>query len=233
VASHERTLRAIVGAAMAASVALTAGAFWLSYQHLQETAAAHGLKQAPARAWAWPATVDLFIVIGELLCLRAAIAKAVDWWAILLLAFGGLSSIALNVTSVGPHAPLLDYVVAAMPPLGSILAFGVIMQAIHRAIEQPTDQAIRHDEQPPAQPNEEPDHPVYLPEETTPHGMVSLPNDLITTDEAMSILGVSRATFGRYTSTTKGTPRLTCAHIDANNRKHYSRADVEALKRTA
>lgn len=203
---------------MSASTILTAGAFWLSYQHLQETAAAHGLKQAPARAWAWPATVDLFIVIGELLCLRAAIAKAVDWWAIILLTFGGFASIMLNVTSVGRGAPVLDYVVAAMPPLGALLAFGVIMQAIHRAVaqhEQATDQ------------------PIEQPAHTSLPTMSSLPADLITTDQAMSILGVSRATFGRYTSDAKGPPRITCAHTDANNRKYYTRADVEALKRTA
>lgn len=225
---------------MGASTILTAGAFWLSYQHLQETAAAHGLKQAPARAWAWPATVDLFIVIGELLCLRAAIAKAVDWWAIILLTFGGFASIMLNVTSVGRGAPVLDYVVAAMPPLGALLAFGVIMQAIHRAVaqhEQATDQPIEQPAHTSEQPDDDPEQTVYPPEQAPAQPplptMSSLPPDLITTDQAMSILGVSRATFGRYTSDSKGPPRITCAHTDANNRKYYTRADVEALKRTA
>ena len=68
--------RALAIAAGLVIIALTAAAFWLSYAHLAEVALGHGLEQAPARAWAWPATLDLFIVAGELLMLRAALALA-------------------------------------------------------------------------------------------------------------------------------------------------------------
>ncbi|GAA3777982.1 hypothetical protein GCM10023083_13220 [Streptomyces phyllanthi] len=63
-------------------VALTAGAFWLSYAHLAEVAAQHGLRDSPTRRWAWPATLDAFIVAGELLMLRAGLRRVTDKWAI-------------------------------------------------------------------------------------------------------------------------------------------------------
>lgn len=115
-------------------IALTAAAFWLSFAHLQEIAAAHGLEQAPARAWAWPATLDLFIVAGELLMLRAALAGEVDGWAVALTVVGSGSSIALNVAGVGTSAGTLDYVVAAVPPTAALLAFGALMRQVHQAL---------------------------------------------------------------------------------------------------
>ncbi|QWB24798.1 MULTISPECIES: DUF2637 domain-containing protein [Streptomyces] len=113
------------------TVVLTAVAFWLSYEHLQEVAAEHGMADAVARSWAWPATVDLFIVIGELLILRASLAHKVDWWAIGLVTAGDGASIALNVAGVGKDANALDYVVAAVPPVAALLAFGALMRQVH------------------------------------------------------------------------------------------------------
>ncbi|WP_416070152.1 DUF2637 domain-containing protein [Streptomyces scabiei] len=115
-------------------VALTAAAFWLSYAHLAEVALGHGLGNAPVRAWAWPATLDLFIVAGELLMLRAALARSVDPWAIGLTVVGSGGSIALNVAGVGSAADPLDYVVAAVPPTAALLAFGALMRQIHQAL---------------------------------------------------------------------------------------------------
>ncbi|MGW6243845.1 DUF2637 domain-containing protein [Streptomyces roseolus] len=131
--------RALAIAAGLVIIALTAAAFWLSYAHLAEVALGHGLGQAPARAWAWPATLDLFIVAGELLMLRAALRREVDGWAIALTAVGSLGSIILNVAGVtgsrDPAAvPVLDYVVAAVPPTAALLAFGALMRQIHQAL---------------------------------------------------------------------------------------------------
>lgn len=103
-------------------VALTAAAFWLSYAHLAEVALAHGMRGKEVRAWAWPATLDLFIVAGELLMLRAALAGEVDPWAVGLTVVGSGSSIALNVAGVGSAAEPLDYVVAAVPPTAALPA---------------------------------------------------------------------------------------------------------------
>ncbi|WP_328488246.1 DUF2637 domain-containing protein [Streptomyces zaomyceticus] len=122
-------------------IALTGAAFWLSYAHLAEVALGHGLGQAPARAWAWPATLDLFIVAGELMMLRAALSKRVDGWAIALTAVGSVGSIVLNVAGVtGTRdpgmVPILDYVVAAVPPTAALLAFGALMRQIHQALAE-------------------------------------------------------------------------------------------------
>ncbi|MFD9413314.1 DUF2637 domain-containing protein [Streptomyces goshikiensis] len=123
-------------------VALTAGAFWLSYAHLAEVAGRHGLAASPVRQWAWPATLDAFIVAGELLMLRAGLRRVTDWWAIALTTTGSLGSIALNVAGVSgtqgaTTVPLLDYVVAAVPPAAALLAFGVLMRQVHEHVASP------------------------------------------------------------------------------------------------
>jgi hypothetical protein len=124
-------------AAAGVIVALTAAAFWLSYAHLQSVAATHGLAASPARAWAWPATLDLFIVAGELLLLRASLTARTDWWAIGLTVTGSGGSIALNISGVGAHAHTLAYVVAAVPPTAALLAFGALMRQVHDALAAP------------------------------------------------------------------------------------------------
>ncbi|MFJ6852184.1 DUF2637 domain-containing protein [Streptomyces sp. NPDC091271] len=125
-------LTALAGAAAAVIVALTAAAFWLSYEHLHDLARGYGLDGA--RAWAWPATVDLFIVAGELLMLRAALERRTDPWAVGLTASGSLGSIALNVAAVGTGRPVLEYVVAAVPPVAALLAFGALMRQVHERL---------------------------------------------------------------------------------------------------
>ncbi|MFH9826743.1 DUF2637 domain-containing protein [Streptomyces bobili] len=110
---------------------ITGIAFWLSYHHLHDVAAGNGLGMDPARAWAWPAVLDLFYLAGELLILRASYLRTVDWWAIALTAVGALGSIGLNVAGVGTNAPALQYVVAAVPPVAALLAFGALMRQLH------------------------------------------------------------------------------------------------------
>lgn len=119
-----------VGAAVIIT-AITGIAFWLSYHHLHDVAASNGLGQDPIRAWAWPAVLDLFYLAGELLILRASYLRTVDWWAICLTAIGALGSIGLNVAGVGTGAPALQYVVAAVPPVAALFAFGALMRQLH------------------------------------------------------------------------------------------------------
>lgn len=131
--------RALAVAAGLVIIALTATAFWLSYAHLAEVALGHGLGSAEVRAWAWPACLDLFIIAGEIMWLRAALAHRVDLWAIGLTAVGSLGSIVLNVAGVTGardpgSVPLLDYVVAAVPPTAALLAFGALMRQVHQAL---------------------------------------------------------------------------------------------------
>ncbi|MGW5130376.1 DUF2637 domain-containing protein [Streptomyces sp. NPDC004135] len=119
-----------IGAA-AIITAITGIAFWLSYHHLHDVAARNGLGMDPARAWAWPAVLDLFYLAGELLILRASYLRTVDPWAIALTAVGAIGSIGLNVAGVGPDAAPLEYVVAAVPPVAALLAFGALMRQLH------------------------------------------------------------------------------------------------------
>lgn len=121
-------------------VVLTAGAFWLSYAHLAEVAGQHGLAASPIRQWAWPAMLDLFIVGGELLMLRAGLQGRKDAWAITATAVGSVGSIVLNVAGVGggrTAVPLLDYVTAAVPPTAALLAFGLLMRQVHGLVAEP------------------------------------------------------------------------------------------------
>lgn len=127
--------RSLTAGAATVIVILTAAAFWLSYEHLHDVAAANGL--TGIRAWAWPATVDLFIVAGEMLMLRAALRSATDNWAIGITATGSLGSIALNVAGVGSGATALQYVVAAVPPAAALVAFGVLMRQVHERLATP------------------------------------------------------------------------------------------------
>ncbi|MEV5659816.1 DUF2637 domain-containing protein [Streptomyces flaveolus] len=134
--THTRPPEATAGLGLAIGAAviitgITGIAFWLSYHHLHDVAEAHGLGTDPARAWAWPAVLDLFYLAGELLILRASYLRTVDPWAIALTAVGALGSIGLNVAGVGPDAPVLEYVVAAVPPVAALLAFGALMRQLH------------------------------------------------------------------------------------------------------
>lgn len=117
------------------TIGLTGVAFWLSYEHLHDVAGAHGLSPVSPRSWAWPATLDTFIIIGEVLILRASLLGKTDWWAFTLAAVGSGGSITLNVVGVGGQAGALDYTVAAVPPVAALFAFGALMRQLHGVIQ--------------------------------------------------------------------------------------------------
>ncbi|WP_406143267.1 DUF2637 domain-containing protein [Streptomyces anulatus] len=135
-------VQALAAGAAVVTVLLTGAAFWLSYEHLHDVADTNGLDGE--RAWVWPATVDLFIIAGELLMLRAAIRNRIDGWAIALAATGSLGSIALNVAGVGDGAQPMEYVVAAVPPTAALVAFGALMRQVHEALAtaRPADEVV-------------------------------------------------------------------------------------------
>ncbi|MEW2163590.1 DUF2637 domain-containing protein [Streptomyces sp. NPDC007084] len=142
-------------------IILTAGAFWLSYAHLAGIAGQHGLGNSPMRRWAWPATLDAFIIAGELLMLRASLRRVTDWWAVGVTVIGSAGSIVLNVAGASgtgnPRAvPLLDYVVAAVPPAAAMVAFAVLMRQVHQLVEHPADDPDAgsvHEPEPPVTPS--------------------------------------------------------------------------------
>ncbi|MET7560581.1 DUF2637 domain-containing protein [Streptomyces sp. NPDC005479] len=130
--THRGTAVGLAIGAAAIITGITGIAFWLSYAHLHDVAMAYGLQADTARAWAWPAVLDLFYLAGELLILRASYLRTVDWWAIALTTLGAAGSIGLNIAGVGSGQPPLNYVVAAVPPVAALLAFGALMQQVHR-----------------------------------------------------------------------------------------------------
>ncbi|MDH6141141.1 hypothetical protein P3T35_003154 [Kitasatospora sp. GP30] len=127
-----RAVQALAVGAALVTIALTAAAFWLSYESLHQLAAGHHL--TGARAWAWPAAIDAFVIVGELLVLRSALLGRRDWLAIALTAAGSAGSIALNVVSVGARVDLVTQIVAAVPPVAALLAFTALMRQLHRAL---------------------------------------------------------------------------------------------------
>jgi hypothetical protein len=129
--------------AASSTIALTSVTFWLSYEALHDLAAGHHLTNA--RAWAWPATIDAFIVVGEVLILRASLLRRIDWLAVALVALGSLGSIILNIVSVGAHVDGTTRVVAAVPPVAALLAFTALMRQIYRALAS-DEEAPRGDE---------------------------------------------------------------------------------------
>lgn len=167
--------RYALAAAGTVIIALTAGGFWLSYAHLAQVAGQHGLGSSPVRQWAWPASLDAFIVAGELLMLRAGLRRVTDWWAVTLTATGSVGSIALNVAGVSGTGnasvvPLLDYMVAAVPPTAALLAFGVLMRQIHQLVDRPLDRpALTSAEAP--EPQATPSECIAKPQATDPSRM--------------------------------------------------------------
>jgi hypothetical protein len=197
------------------TITLTAAAFWLSYEHLHDVAATNGLATDPTRAWAWPATVDLFIVIGELLILRASLMGTTDPWAIGLTTVGSGGSIALNVAGVGNGAPALHYVVAAVPPVAALLAFGALMRQIHGVLaahptqgEQPTEQEPEQGEQPPAADTTAPEPGEQQGEQTEQPTEQGEQKRFLTTREVADRYGVSMSAVGNWKTRGKITPAL-------------------------
>jgi len=224
----------LAAGAAVTTIVLTAGAFWLSYQHLHDVAAAHGLRDA--RAWAWPGTVDLFIVVGELLILRSSLAGRVDWWAITLAASGSLGSIALNIAGVGWGEPQLTYVVAAVPPVAALLAFGALMRQVHEYLARTATPGSAEQAQP--------DEPIRAPEQ--PVAAPATPDALVWADVAEALQPVANdtesvelmtvASVAAAKSVAEGTVRswvarnkLAPAQRDADGRLLFHPAAVAAL----
>ena len=123
----------------AVTVIATGVGFWLSYAGLHSFAARAGLS-GPV-AWAWPASVDLFILAGELgITISTLRDGRPDWRAWGYFAAGCGPSVAFNVLHVtGQFPPWGKYAVAATPPIAAVLALAALMQQV---ISLPA--ALRH-----------------------------------------------------------------------------------------
>ncbi|HCG2982176.1 DUF2637 domain-containing protein [Corynebacterium striatum] len=111
--------RLAVSTALAGTVLIALGAFWLSFTALADLARRSGISEG--QAWAWPLIVDGIIVVATVSVVALAGHRAA-WYPWMLLAAGALVSVTANaihaVIAADADVPgLLAASVAAVPPL--------------------------------------------------------------------------------------------------------------------
>ncbi|TLP90500.1 DUF2637 domain-containing protein [Nesterenkonia salmonea] len=105
--------------AVAGTVFIAGGAFWLSFNALADLAARSGIE--PGQAWVWPLIVDGIIVVATVSAVALAGQRAA-WYPWALLAGGALVSVTANslhaVVAADVDVPgVLAASVAAVPPV--------------------------------------------------------------------------------------------------------------------
>lgn len=118
-APRTRGGRAAVVTAVAGTVFIATGAFWLSFTALADLARRSGVDAG--QAWAWPLIVDGLIVVATVAVVALA-GQHGAWYPWLLLAGGALVSVTANalhaVVAADADVPgVLAACVAAVPPL--------------------------------------------------------------------------------------------------------------------
>lgn len=118
-APRSRGGRLAVVTAVAGTVFIAAGAFWLSFTALADLARRSGVDAR--QAWAWPLIVDGLIVVATVAVVALA-GQHGAWYPWLLLAGGALVSVTANalhaVVAADADVPgVLAACVAAVPPL--------------------------------------------------------------------------------------------------------------------
>lgn len=111
--------RVAVATAVAGTVFIAAGAFWLSFTALADLARRSGIEAG--QAWAWPLIVDGIIVVATVAVVALARQRSA-WYPWVLLAAGALVSVTANaihaVVAADADVPgVLAASVAAVPPL--------------------------------------------------------------------------------------------------------------------
>jgi hypothetical protein len=125
-----RSVNACYALMAAVTIIATAVGFWLSYAGLHSFAVRAGLRGP--EAWAWPSSVDLFILAGELgITISTLRDGKTDWRAWVYFGAGAGPSVAFNVLHVTVHAlGWGKYAVAATPPIAAVLALAALMQQV-------------------------------------------------------------------------------------------------------
>ena len=105
--------------AVAGTVFIAGGAFWLSFNALADLAARSGIE--PGQAWVWPLIVDGIIVVATVSAVALAGQRAA-WYPWALLAGGALVSVTANglhaIVAADADVPgVLAASVAAVPPV--------------------------------------------------------------------------------------------------------------------
>ncbi|MBN9141547.1 MAG: DUF2637 domain-containing protein [Micrococcales bacterium] len=155
--------RFVVGTAIAGTVFIAIGAFWLSFTALADLARRSGIDDA--QAWAWPLIVDGIIVVATVAVVALAGQRAA-WYPWLLLMAGALVSVTANaihaIVAADADVPaVLAASVAAVPPL-VLLAITHLTVVLTRArpsvppVPEPAPEPMPHVSLEPAEPPEPP-----------------------------------------------------------------------------
>ncbi len=131
--------------AVAGTVFIAAGAFWLSFTSLADLAARSGI--GAGQAWAWPLIVDGIIVVATVAVVALAGQRSA-WYPWALLVGGALVSVTANaihaVVAADADVPrMLAASVAAVPPvvLLAITHLTVILTRTTSPDKEPADAA--------------------------------------------------------------------------------------------
>jgi hypothetical protein len=129
----------VVATAVAGTVLLGLGAFWLSFTALADLAQRAGI--GPAQAWVWPIIVDGIILVGTISVVALApCGPRATWYPWALLVAGAVVSVSANAA----HATVADNdlpgpwaaAISAVPPL-------VVLVMTHLTVEL-TSRTDRH-----------------------------------------------------------------------------------------
>jgi hypothetical protein len=141
-----RARRSAIITAVAGTVFIAAGAFWLSFTSLADLAARSGI--GAGQAWAWPLIVDGVIVVSTVAVVALAGSRSA-WYPWTLLAGAAAVSVTANsihaVVAADADVPsLLAAAVAAVPPvvLLAITHLTVLLMRTPEAAEEHTDYAL-------------------------------------------------------------------------------------------
>ena len=114
-----KSVRLAVVTAIAGTVLIALGAFWLSFTALADLARRSGISEG--QAWAWPLIVDGIIVVATVAVVALAGQRAA-WYPWMLLMGGAAVSVTANaihavLTAEADVPALLAAAVAAVPPV--------------------------------------------------------------------------------------------------------------------
>lgn len=143
--------RLTVVIAVAGTVLIASGAFWLSFTALADLARRSGVDAR--QAWAWPIIVDGLIVVATVAVVALAGHRSA-WYPWVLLAGGALISVTANalhaVVAADADVPgVLAACVAAVPPLvllaSTHLTVVLVRSRSDDAAEEPAPIPVDHD----------------------------------------------------------------------------------------
>lgn len=204
-----RSGRIAVWTAVAGTVFIAIGAFWLSFTALADLAHRSGI--AANQAWAWPLIVDGIIVVGTVSVVALAGGREA-WYPWMLLIAGAAVSVAANaihavVAADADVPPLLAASVAAVPPL-VLLAITHLTVVLTQRFQMPHSSTASAARTPSTEVVQLHPHPD-VPEKGARRDIAALMRQRgMSNKEIASATGVHPSTVGRWFAGTLGTPDL-------------------------